>query len=74
MNSFPRLRRTGSSTRHGRRRLAPTDVSPALTGCLGFKDVNGITKGISWRFVDRQDVPAGPWLKIVTRSRGTSWR
>lgn len=50
---------------------AGMDVSPAITGCLGFDDVNGITGGIRWRFVDRVDVPPGPWLRVVTRSRGS---
>ncbi len=50
---------------------AGMDVSPALTGCLGFADVNGMTEGVRWRFVDRVDVPPGPWLRIETRSRGS---
>lgn len=42
------------------------DVSPALNGCLGFELVNGIQEGISWRFVDRVDVPDGPWTRVET--------
>ena len=52
---------------------AGMDVSPALTGCLGFASTNGITRGVRWRFVDSKDVPKGPWTRIVTRSRGTNW-
>jgi len=44
------------------------DVSPALNGCLGFELVNGIQEGVSWRFVDRVDVPEGPWTRIETTS------
>ncbi|MDJ0336178.1 hypothetical protein QMG83_13180 [Salinibacterium sp. G-O1] len=47
---------------------AGMDVSPAITGCLHFPDINGETGGISWRFVDAADVPAGPWLSVVTTS------
>ena len=47
---------------------AGMDVSPALTGCLGLPELDGITGGIDWRFVDAADVPAGPWLAIVTTS------
>lgn len=52
---------------------AGMDVSPALTGCLGFKSLNGINRGVRWRFVDSRDVPRGPWTRVVTRSRGTNW-
>lgn len=47
---------------------AGMDVSPALNGCLGFVDLNGDQDRVSWRFVDDQDVPAGPWRTIVTTS------
>ncbi|WP_207392663.1 hypothetical protein [Aeromicrobium sp. IC_218] len=50
---------------------AGMDVSPALTGCLGFDDVNGVTGGVHWRFVDEVDVPPGPWRRLVTRSPGS---
>ncbi len=46
---------------------AGMDVSPALNGCLGFRSLNGNRDRVDWRFVDRKDVPAGPWLRIVTR-------
>ena len=48
---------------------AGMDVSPALTGCLGFSDVDGITGGVNWSFVENTDVPAGPWTRVVTTSQ-----
>lgn len=48
---------------------AGLDVSPAITGCLGFGDLDGVTGRISWRFVEEADVPPGPWLRIVTTSQ-----
>jgi hypothetical protein len=48
---------------------AGTDVSPALTGCLGFTELDGITQGIGWTWVENTQVPAGPWTKIVTVSQ-----
>jgi hypothetical protein len=48
---------------------AGMDVSPALNGCLGFKELNGDDDRISWRFVDAARLPAGPWLRIVTSSQ-----
>src|SRR5581483_3948399 len=47
---------------------AGMDVSPALNGCLGFAELDGENDHISWRFVDPQDVPAGPWKTVVTTS------
>jgi len=47
---------------------AGMDVSPALNGCLGFADLNGDGDRVSWRFVDRAAVPAGPWTKVITTS------
>ncbi|WP_454299364.1 hypothetical protein [Salana multivorans] len=47
---------------------AGLDVSPALNGCLGFADLDGDQDRVSWRFVDDDDVPPGPWLRIVTTS------
>jgi len=47
---------------------AGMDVSPAITSCLGLPELDGVTAGIDWRFVDAADVPAGPWLAIVTTS------
>lgn len=47
---------------------AGADVSPALNGCLGFAELNGDQDRISWRFVDADDVPDGPWRMLVTTS------
>jgi len=47
---------------------AGMDVSPALNGCLGFAELNGEDDRVSWRFVDDDDVPDGPWLTVVTTS------
>ena len=47
---------------------AGMDVSPALNGCLGFRDLNGENDVVSWQFVEASDVPAGPWLNLVTTS------
>jgi hypothetical protein len=54
-----------ANTRYGG---AGLDVSPALTGCLGFAELDGITPGISWRFVEASAVPPGPWTRLVTTS------
>ena len=43
---------------------AGMDVSPALNGCLGFKELDGDTDKVSWGFVDSP--PAGPWTRIIT--------
>jgi len=48
---------------------AGMDVSPALNGCLGFTDLDGDTDHVDWSFVERADVPAGPWLRTVTTSQ-----
>lgn len=53
---------------------AGIDLSPSVWLYLG-KDLNswGITETIdSWRFIDADDVPDGPWKKHVTTS-GTDW-
>lgn len=43
---------------------AGLDLSPAFANTLG---ING--RGVvSWRFVDEQDVPNGPWKNVITRS------
>jgi hypothetical protein len=47
---------------------AGMDVSPALNGCLQFRELNGEKDLVSWQFVESTDVPAGPWLTIVTSS------
>lgn len=45
---------------------AGLDVSPALTGCLGFSELNGDDDRVDWQFVDAADVPSGPWARLVT--------
>ena len=46
---------------------AGLDVSPALNGCLGFSQLNGQSDRLDWRFVDANDVPPGPWTRIITK-------
>ena len=55
-------RRPASSLYNG----AGLDVSPALTGCLGFTELNGDDDRVSWQFVDGGNVPSGPWTRLVT--------
>lgn len=43
---------------------AGLDVSPALFECLGLRD-NAVT---GWRFVDEEEVPEGPWKRVITTS------
>lgn len=50
---------------------AGTDVSPALNGCMGFAELDGDTDHVNWKFVDRANVPAGPWLNVSTTSQVT---
>jgi hypothetical protein len=50
---------------------AGLDVSPALTGCLAFSELNGDEDRVDWEFVDAAEVPPGPWTTLVT-SRGVS--
>ena len=45
---------------------AGMDVSPALNGCLGFRDLDGDSDHISWQFVDA--APPGPWTVVLTTS------
>lgn len=47
---------------------AGLDVSPALNGCLGFRELDGQDDRVDWQFVDEDDVPPGPWRTIVTTS------
>lgn len=60
----PRNRRFGG---------AGMDVSPALNGCLGLRDLDGEGDLVRWRFVDDSDVAAGPWREKVTTSGVTRW-
>jgi hypothetical protein len=41
---------------------AGIDVSPAVSAYLG---VGGMGK-VDWQFVEKEDVPAGPWSEVVT--------
>ncbi|MET0952135.1 MAG: hypothetical protein ABWX57_02545 [Aeromicrobium sp.] len=45
---------------------AGMDVSPAINGCLGFSDLDGTNDRVDWRFVEAEDVPDGPWKKVIT--------
>jgi hypothetical protein len=45
---------------------AGLDVSPALTGCLGFSELNGDDDRVAWQFADAAAVPPGPWTRLVT--------
>lgn len=45
---------------------AGLDVSPALRDCLHFDTLNDQNNRVSWQFVDRADVPSGPWTIVVT--------
>ena len=48
---------------------AGMDVSPALTGCLAFPELDGDNAVVDWRFVEASQVPPGPWTRIVTTSQ-----
>jgi hypothetical protein len=50
-------------------RSAGLDISPALKDCLGLKDLDKV----AWQFVDFENVPDGPWKKIITSS-GIDWK
>jgi hypothetical protein len=50
---------------------AGLDVSPALTGCLGFSELDGDDDRVDWQFVDVAGVPRGPWTRLIT-TRGVS--
>lgn len=50
------------------------DVSPAMSDCLGMDAPNDPIFGhsddyTSWRFIDEQNVPNGPWKEIITTSQ-----
>jgi hypothetical protein len=52
---------------------AGLDVSPALNGCLDFRQLDGQDDRLDWRFVEQRVVPAGPWTRIITRSPVVPW-
>src|SRR5690606_26598719 len=58
-----------ANTRYGG---AGLDASPARTGRLALAGPDGITPGISWRFVPASAVPPRPWRRLVTTS-GMRW-
>lgn len=45
---------------------AGLDMSPALTSCVGFADIDGEGERVKWRFVQNKDVLDGPWKHIIT--------
>jgi len=48
---------------------AGLDVSPALNACLAFTELNGAVDRVDWQFVETDEVPDGPWKKLVTTSQ-----
>ncbi len=66
----------GSDDRRPRNRRAHRagmDVSPAVRDCLGFDGLNTDTNKVDWQFVEAEQVPRGPWKRVVTR-RQVYWR
>ena len=59
--------------RNRRARRAGMDVSPAVRDCLGFDGLNTDTNEVDWQFVEPEQVPRGPWKRVVT-ARQVSWR
>jgi hypothetical protein len=41
--------------------------------CLGLAGLNNDENKVDWQFVDDDDVPDGPWKRVVT-TRQVSWR
>ena len=65
----------GSGDRRPRSRRAHNagiDVSPALRDCLGFTGLNNDSNRVSWQFVAQNELPPGPWLRVVT-TRQVFW-
>ena len=54
--------RPANERHHG----AGMDVSPAINGCLNFTELDGDGERVDWRFVDDEDVAAGPWKWLIT--------
>lgn len=53
------------------------DISPALSDCLGMRDLSDKKYGhadglVSWKFVESNDVPSGAWKNIITNTP-VSW-
>jgi hypothetical protein len=60
----------GAGDRRPRNRLARRagmDVSPAVRDCLGFAGLNTDTNKVDWQFVEADQVPDGPWKRVVTK-------
>lgn len=51
------------------------DVSPALSYCLGMRGPGNVhyDDKTSWRFIDFNHVPKGPWNQVVT-TNDTIWK
>jgi hypothetical protein len=47
---------------------AGLDVSPAVNGYLGFAALDGSDDRVDWQFVERWEVPEGPWTRVETTS------
>jgi len=52
--------------RSPRAKNAGMDVSPALRDYLHFDGINNDDNQVAWQFVERADVPTGPWTEIET--------
>jgi hypothetical protein len=52
--------------RSRRAKNAGMDVSPALRDYLHFDGINNADNQVGWQFVEREDVPTGPWTEIET--------
>lgn len=52
--------------RSRRAKNAGMDVSPALRDYLRFDGINNADNHVDWQFVEREDVPTGPWTEIET--------
>lgn len=44
---------------------AGMDVSPALNACLDLAGLNRLESRVDWRFVEADQVPDGPWSRLV---------
>ncbi|AKT52716.1 hypothetical protein ADJ73_09505 [Arsenicicoccus sp. oral taxon 190] len=51
---------------------AGMDVSPALNGCLGFRDLDGSDDRVRWQWAEASEVPPGPWTRLVTTTPVTT--
>ncbi|GEM_PF-4757934 len=51
---------------------AAIGLSPTAAHALGFSESDG-TEKVTWRFVDKADVPAGPWLQYPLIDNKIRW-